>query len=216
MKNCPACGREAADPAAECLFCGIVFAKWQTRKQSPPTKPLRAVPRAAPGALLTRPSSLLGALVGVLAMAAAYWYVAIYTRDTASSGRQHEVAPSSSEVRTASADAEVEQITTNLEERLVGTWLGKIPPGDLHLEFQDGNRMVMVIEGERRTATYSVDERQAPIHFDARFDESNKVKTILRIVDEDTIAFEVVEPNQTRPTSFGNGEVIFRRTGGAF
>ncbi len=43
--GCPRCDREYPDGAAECLHCGIIFAKWQARREPPPTP--ETLPRAS-------------------------------------------------------------------------------------------------------------------------------------------------------------------------
>ncbi len=114
MTNCPACGKETAGSVSECPYCGVVFAKLHTRSQRQPATPTsgtlqppanEGVPPAgrAPRDSFNRRKSVLLAVVVVMAIGAALWYLGIYFRGRA------DAAGSSTPVR-APNNAEIEEI----------------------------------------------------------------------------------------------------------
>jgi len=79
-KACPSCGREVSASAAECLFCGVIFSKWQRREERqrrepprPPTPdPISGPPPARAGSSGLRLLAL--AVSGVLLIVAVVWW----------------------------------------------------------------------------------------------------------------------------------------------
>lgn len=98
----------------------------------------------------------------------------------------------------------------------LGTWKGTDFLGQtmvLTLK-EDGHLDLNVSAGKRsftKRGTYKIDTSCDPAHFDIDLSDRGQIETIMKLIDNDRLAFENIGSSNSRPSQFGEGKMIFKR-----
>ncbi len=102
-------------------------------------------------------------------------------------------------------------IGSDPEQRLYGEWSGAYAGETISLTFLSGGTLLTTNGSDTESGTYEVDMSEDPAHVDITWENDRELKTIVELLDDEHIRFEINEPGMKRPTSFDDSLILTKR-----